>query len=241
MGDHLVIDNKPSIDYFRREFSLAEEDFSYIPYGADLEPPAGVECLESLGLAPRGYLLFVGALLPDKAPDILVDAYRRVATELPLVIAGDSPFAPEYRDRLRAAAAEDPRIRMLGYVYGEAYRELVANSYAYIHPARKEGTSPALLQAMGYGSCVVTNSSPELLAVVGDGALTFARDDPADLARQLQRVIDDHELAESLRAKALDRVRTEYNWDNVTAAHRSVYERVLGRGADTGVAAKRLP
>jgi glycosyltransferase involved in cell wall biosynthesis len=95
---------------------------------------------------------------------------------------------------------------------------------------------------MGYGNCVVTNSSPELLAVVGDAALTFARDDPVDLARQLERVIEDEQLAERLRGKALDRVRTEfYNWDDVAAAHRSVYERVLGRSVDPGLAVKRFP
>jgi glycosyltransferase involved in cell wall biosynthesis len=227
-ADHLVIDNHPSIDYFRRELGVADDRFTYIGYGADLEPPTATDQLEALGLDRRGYLLFVGALLPDKGPDILIDAYRLVRGDMPLVVVGDSPFAPEFRARLHAAAAKDPRIRMLGYVYGDAYRQLVANAYAYVHPPRNEGTSPALLQAMGYGNCIVTNSLTEALVVVGDAALAFAKDDPEDLARVLERLIGDAALAAELRAKAFERVRSEYNWDDVASAHRSVYERVLG-------------
>ena len=192
-----------------------------------MDPPASTAYLESIGLHRRGYVLFVGALVPDKGPDILIDGYRKVPGDMPLVIVGDSPFAPEYRQHLRESAAKDPRIRMLGYVYDEKYRELVAHAYAYVHPLRSDGTSPALLQAMGYGSCIVINSLPEALSAVGDAALPFAHNDSDDLARQLQRVLADEELARSLREKALERVRAEYNWDDVAAAHRLVYERAL--------------
>ena len=76
---------------------------------------------------------------------------------------------------------------MLGYVYGAQYRELLAHAYAYIHPLRADGTSPALLQAMGYGSCIVINSNVEALSAVGEAAIPYANNDPGDLARQLSR------------------------------------------------------
>ena len=229
LADHLIIDNHPSIDYFRREFGVDESRFTYIPYGADVEPPTGTEHLDALGLEPRGYLLFVGALVPDKGPDTLVEAYRKVGGDMPLVVVGDSPFAPEFRRRLHEDAARDERIRMAGYVYGDAYRELVANAYAYVHPPRSEGTSPALLQAMGYGNCVICNELPEALRVVGDAAITFAQNDPDDLARRLERVLTEPELVAEYRRRSLDRVRDEYSWDDVAARHREVYERVLAR------------
>jgi glycosyltransferase involved in cell wall biosynthesis len=122
-ADHLIIDNHPSIDYFRRRFALGEDDFTYIPYGADLDPPKETNELDTLGLTPRGYLLFVGALVPDKGPDVLLDAYARVGGDLPLVVVGDSPFAEEFRRELHEAAARDPRVRMVGYAYGDTYRQ----------------------------------------------------------------------------------------------------------------------
>lgn len=224
-ADHLIIDNHPSVEYFKREFGY--DSGTYIPYGADREKPSGDAYIRSLGLEPRGYVLFVGALVPDKGPDILIDAYGSVRTEMPLVVVGDSPFAATYRETLRTAADRDPRVRMLGYVYDDRYRELLAHAYAYAHPLRSDGTSPALLQAMGYGSCIVTNSLPEALSAVGDAALPFALNDVSDLAAKLQEVIDDPAFAEDLRQRALARAEAEYDWDRVAAQHREVYECVL--------------
>lgn len=224
-ADHLIIDNHPSIEYFKREFGF--DSGTYIPYGADREKPSGEAYVRSLGLEPRGYILFVGALVPDKGADTLIEAYRRVRTGMPLVVVGDSPFAATYREALRAAAGRDPRVRMLGYVYDDRYRELLAHAYAYAHPLRSDGTSPALLQAMGYGSCIVVNSLPEALSAVGDAAVPFALNDVSDLAAKLQQVIDDPTFAEGLRCRALARAETEYDWDRVAAQHREVYENVL--------------
>jgi glycosyltransferase involved in cell wall biosynthesis len=230
-ADHLIIDNHPSIDYFKRTFDLTDDDFTYIPYGADLDPPAETNELDALGLEPRGYLLFVGALVPDKGPDVLLDAYAQVGGELPLIVVGDSPFAEDYRRGLDEAAARDPRVRMLGYVYGDAYRQLVANAYAYVHPPRNEGTSPALLQAMGYRNCIVSSDIVEAREVFGGAALEFTCGDPGSLAAQLERVLGDEALVAEYRERALARVREKYNWDDVAETHRLVYERaVAGRG-----------
>jgi glycosyltransferase involved in cell wall biosynthesis len=230
LADHVIIDNRPSIDYFRRHLGFA--DGSYVPYGADRDPPSTTGHLDRYSLEPRSYVVFVGALVPDKGPDMLVDAYRQVQTDFPLVLVGDSPFHAKYRRELRQAAARDDRVRMLGYVYGDAYRELVAHAYAYVHPLRADGTSPALLQALGFGSCIVVNSLPEALGAAGVGALPFARNDVDDLARQLQRVLDDPVLAEEYRERARGRARSEYDWDRVTEQHRDIYAALSGaRGA----------
>jgi glycosyltransferase involved in cell wall biosynthesis len=219
-GDVLIIDNHPSIDYFREKWGV---EGTYIAYGADRDRPEGTGYIESLGLRPREYLLFVGALVPDKGPDVLIDAYSRIDADLPLIVVGDSPFADEYRRSLREAAARDDRVRMLGYVYGPQYRELLANAYVYVHPLRSDGTSPALLQALGYGSCIVINSNVEALSAVGDAAIPYANNDPADLARKLEEVIADPELTQEYRVRALRRAEQEYDWDQVAAAHGVIY------------------
>jgi glycosyltransferase involved in cell wall biosynthesis len=118
---------------------------------------------------------------------------------------------------------------MVGYVYGDAYRQLVAHAYAYVHPPRNEGTSPALLQAMGYRNCIISSDIVEAREVFGDAALEFSCGDPGSLADQLERALGDAELVEEYRARALARVREKYNWDDVAAQHRRVYERVLAR------------
>jgi glycosyltransferase involved in cell wall biosynthesis len=227
MADHLIIDNHPSIDYFRREMGAPDDRLTYIPYGADFERPTDTDQLEAFAVVPRGYLLYVGALLPDKGADVLIDGYARTGGKMPLLVVGDSPFAQEFRARVHSAAARDPRVKMLGYVYGDAYRQLVANAYAYVHPARHEGTSPALLQAMAYRSCIVSSDIQEARQVLGDAAVTFRGEDPADLAEKLERVLADPDLVEEMRGKALRRAEEKYSWDEVAEAHLSVYQHVV--------------
>ena len=165
----------------------------------------------------------MGALVPDKGADILIEAYSSVDTDLPLIVVGDSPFAASYRQELAEAADRDQRVEMLGFVYGDRYRELVAHAGVYAHPLRSDGTSPALLQAMGFGSCIVVNSLPETLSAVGDAALPYSRNDPADLARKLEHVLSDRSLADELGQRARRRAEEEFNWDQVAEAHAEVF------------------
>ena len=227
-ADELIIDNFPSIDYFRENYGVTG---TYIPYGADRDRPSGVSALEESGLTPGRYVLFVGALVPDKGPDLLLEAFKKVKTDVPLVVVGDSPFAASFRAHLRELGGSDPRVKMLGYVRGAGYRELVANAGIYAHPLRSDGTSPALLQAMGFGRCIVVNSIPETLSAVGDAAVSFARDDPDDLSAKLQMLLDDGDKVEEYRKRALERARTEYDWDLVAGAHRDLYLRCIDRAA----------
>lgn len=225
-ADELIIDNFPSLDYFRERYGVTA---TYIPYGADRTRYEQTGYLEGLGLSPREYVLFVGALVPDKGPDLLIEAYRQIRTDLPLVVVGDSPFAAAYGAHVRELAARDSRVMMLGYVRGHNYRELVQHAGVYVHPLRSDGTSPALLQALGSGNCIVVNSVPETLSAVGDAAVCFRRDDPRDLAAKLQMLLDDPALVEQYRSRALERAIQEYDWDKVTEAHRDVYRRLTGR------------
>lgn len=224
-ADELIIDNHPSIAYFREHFGA---EGTYIAYGADRDRPESTELVTELGLEPGGYLLFVAALVPDKGPDLLLEAYSQVPGDLPLVMVGDSPFVSEFRRALREASAADPRTRMLGYVFGEEYRQLVAHSRVYVHPLRSDGTSPALLQAMGFGCCIVVNSVEETLSAVGDAALAFERNDPQSLAATLERVLADSDLETELRRRAVERAAAEYDWDAVAAAHGDLYGRLAG-------------
>jgi glycosyltransferase involved in cell wall biosynthesis len=223
-ADEVIIDNFPSIEYFHERYGITA---TYIPYGADRNRPEGTSYLEELRLTPRQYVLFVGALVPDKGPDLLVEAYRELRTDLPLLVVGDSPFAASYGAHVRELAGQDARVRMLGYVRGDRYRELVAHAGIYVHPLRSDGTSPALLQAMGFGNCIVVNSTPETLSAVGDAAVSFRRNEPQDLTTKLQMLLDDPALAEQYRKRALRRAAQEYDWDQVATAHRDVYRRAL--------------
>ncbi len=192
---------------------------TYIPYGAPSGPVGGTATLEALGVKPREYVLYVGRLEPENNPDLVIEAYREVRCDFPLVVVGQAPYAAPLRGRLDDLAADDPRVILAGPIYGDGYAELQSHSACYVQASEIGGTHPALLEAMAYGGCVIVNDIPEHLEVVGDTALAFAFNNAASLASCIQRVIDEPGLAGELRLASRARVQECYSWQGVADAY----------------------
>jgi glycosyltransferase involved in cell wall biosynthesis len=192
---------------------------TYIPYGAPDGPVETTAALESLGLKQRQYVLYVGRLEPENNPDLVIEAFRRVQSDFPLVVVGQAPYAISLRERLESLARRDTRVMLPGPVYGKGYAELQSHAACYVQASEIGGTHPALLEAMAYGGCVVVNDIPEHIEVVEDTALAFEFNDGASLARCIQRTLDEPELAERMRIASRTRVQSCYSWQVVAAAY----------------------
>ncbi|MBA2495744.1 MAG: glycosyltransferase family 4 protein, partial [Acidimicrobiia bacterium] len=126
------------------------------------------EACARLGLGERPYVLFVGRLVPEKAPDQLLAAFARLAgDDLRLVLAGGSSFSDDYVATLRAAATADSRVVLAGYVHGAELDELYANAAVFVLPSRLEGLPLTLLEAASYATPVVASAIAPHVEVVG--------------------------------------------------------------------------
>ena len=192
-------------DHYRRRYRA---DSWLITYGVDPRPPARAQVLKRLELSPRGYFLYVSRFEPENNPHRVAEAYREVGGDKPLVMIGDAPYAGRFIDRLRRGA--DPRVLFPGTVYGDGYRELQSQALAYVHATEVGGTHPALVEAMGYGNCLLVNDSPENREVVGDCGLWFKAAQPASLTALFEQVRDDQELARELGMAAAERAAAAF-------------------------------
>jgi glycosyltransferase involved in cell wall biosynthesis len=202
--------------------------------------PNGVEARDSLparAIADRwqltegSYLLFVGRLVPEKAPDLLIRAFRRSPGDIRLVIAGGSSFTDAYVGSLQELAANDERVLMAGYVYGDELTELYANAAAFVLPSALEGLPLTLLEAASFGSPIVVSDIPPHLEIVGEdapGHRVFASGSETGLVAAIDRALADRPkeraAAGSFRADVLERFR----WDRVVDETEDVYERIVG-------------
>ena len=203
----------------------------YIPNGvpqATIQPLGAVA--ERLGLGGRQYFLFVGRLVPEKAPDLLIRAFARVPGDVRLVIAGSSGFMDGYAESLRKLATEDPRVILAGGVYGEELAELYSNAAAFVLPSSLEGLPITLLEAIAHHAPVIVSDIAPHLEIVGEGGPghRVARQGDVDaLSAAMAKVLIDHP-AELAGAVALgSRVAQKYSWEAATTATEAVYERVL--------------
>jgi glycosyltransferase involved in cell wall biosynthesis len=196
----------------------------YIPNGADIPGPQGVELVKSLGLEPGKYLLGVGRLVPNKAYEVAIEAYKHVKSDFPLVIAGASFHSDEYIEKLEKLAAEDPRIRLVGFQTGENLKQLYAHCYAFVHPSRAEGLSTSIIEAMASAKVVVMSDIKENLELVDHSGLAFKTDDIDALRKTLELVLEDPEMVKERGERAREVVRQNYSWESVVDQLQSLYK-----------------
>lgn len=192
-----------------------------IAYGAEIERRPDRAAVRQWGVEPNRYVLYVSRLEPENNAHLVIEAFKRVRTSHRLLIVGDAPYAHEYIRELRERAESDPRIIFTGFVFGDSYRALQQNAYCYVHATEVGGTHPALVEAMGYGNCVLALAAPENIEVVGEAGIPYK--DENELAEHLQRVLRDASLVASYRQLAQDRVRQFYDWEGVVDRYESLF------------------
>ena len=132
----------------------------------------------------------------------------------------------EYKEP-QLQSTNDSRIRFLGYMYGTPYRELLANCYMYIHPLLVDGTSPALLQAMAYGCCVIASDLPEVDGTLADAGPRFPKGDADALCTEMAQMLAHPEQVRIYKEKARQRIIDHFSWDRVTDAYEALSLRLL--------------
>lgn len=221
-ADELIVLSKANGDYIRETYG---RECRFIPNGIGEPVTAGPAVLEEMGLTPGKYLLFLGRIVPEKGLHYLVEAYREIKTDIPLVIAGGASHTNEYFGQLQQMAAEDPRIRFTGFVDGDKLHALFQYAQIFILPSDLEGMPMALLEAMSYGSCCLVSDIPENLAVTGDFGASFRHGSVEDLRRELEALLADPSRREYYRSHAAEHVLSNFNWDAVTRQTLQLYQK----------------
>jgi glycosyltransferase involved in cell wall biosynthesis len=210
-----------------QEYYLARHhaESTMIAYGAEVERRVDPS-VRRWRVEPNRYVLYVSRLEPENNAHMVIEAFKRVRTAHKLLIVGDAPYAHEYIKDLKERARGDKRIVFTGFVFGRDYRTLQQNAYCYIHATEVGGTHPALLEAMGFGNCVLTLAAPENMEAIGDAGIAYA--DEADLADKLQKVLRDGSLVQSYRNRAQARVQQFYDWDYVVDRYEELFAKMAG-------------
>jgi glycosyltransferase involved in cell wall biosynthesis len=147
-------------------------------------------------------------------------------TDVKLVMAGASSYCDDYSRRLQTHAGD--RVKMLGWVSGEALDELLTNAMVFVLPSDLEGLSLALLDAMGAGLCVLSSDVAENREAVDDAGFTFRGGDVADLADRLRFLIANPAVREAAGQAAKRRIRQHYQWSQIANEIERVYFETMG-------------
>lgn len=177
-------------------------------------PPPGI---------PGRYFLFVGALEPRKAPDVLARAYvraRAAGLDASLVVVGDG--------RLADAVAGQPGVIVRPGLPRAALDALYAGAIAAVVPSWLEGFGFVPLEAAAQGTPSVLSDLPVFAETVGPDAVYVPAGDEGALAAALVDLAAAPQRAAALGAGARERAAA-FTWERSAEGLHAALAEAAGR------------
>ena len=183
---------------------------------------------EKFGIGER-FILAAGTLEPRKNIPNLLKAFEKIVheTESQLVLAGPIGWGVSLRELLGSVskAAQD-QIIVTGAVTRDELAALYSRASAFCYPSFLEGFGLPVLEAMSYGTPVVTSKGRSTEEVSGFAALTVDPLSVNEIAEALKLVLTDASVAKELGE--LGRARAKlFTWEAAAASTVDVYRSLL--------------
>ena len=162
------------------------------------------------------FALAVGRLDPLKRFDLVLEALAASRSGIRCMIAGEGPDR-EALERRIAELGLGERVELLGRVSDERLLELYAGCRAVLYPPYDEDYGYVTLEAFRSGKPVITaDDSGGVVEFVEDGVTGFvaAGASPRDMARAVDRLAGDEDLARRMGAAGRQRI-AHISWDHV--------------------------
>jgi glycosyltransferase involved in cell wall biosynthesis len=179
------------------------------------------------------FALYVGNIKPHKNLERLIEAFHQLRQEsafeaLKLVIIGDE--ISKYQGLRRAVHVHKlhKHVRFFGFVPLDTLAVLYQLASVFVFPSLYEGFGLPPLEAMYFGTPVVTSNVSSLPEVVGDAAMLVDPYSAESIADGMRRVLTDEHLRAFLRERGMARAR-EYSWEQSVRQIRDVYGEVMER------------
>jgi glycosyltransferase involved in cell wall biosynthesis len=175
----------------------------------------------------------VGRLVPQKGFDILIEAFQKIASQVPelhCLIVGEGEDKEKLAAHIRVAGLEN-RIRLVGYQDRQKVLSMLKSSDIFVMPSRYEGTPIALLEAAALACPILATCAggiPELVTH-DQNAYLMPTHDPAALAEGFVKMAKDRQYAQTLGRNAQKRVREQFNPKSQIEETWSAYHKALAR------------
>jgi len=210
-----------------RQAGFAPRRAAVVRNGIPMSPDAA-RARETKAAGDRPRFLLMCRLTVEKGPRVVLDAVSRLPRDLDfeLTIAGRGPLEAE----MRAAAANDPRIRFAGYVTGAEKVALLAAAGHLLVPSLWYENAPlAVIEAAAYGLSVLASRIGGIPELVREGrtGLLFEPGDAAGLAETMHGLATGRIALPGLAAASWELAR-DHTVERMSDAYLGHYHGLLG-------------
>lgn len=177
----------------------------------------------------QNIILFAGTLMSLKGYEDLINAFALLGEykDWSLVFAGNGEI--DKGELLSKKLGLESRVKFLGWVNGEEKEKIFREASIFCLPSYAEGFPMAVLDAWAYGIPVITTPVGGIPDIVHDGinGLLFNAGDVIMLSQQLEKLIKDKNLCESLVYESDKLVRDVLNINVINKELDRIYSETL--------------
>jgi glycosyltransferase involved in cell wall biosynthesis len=178
----------------------------------------------------KPFFLFVGTIEPRKNLDRLLKAFALVPEyfrkQFSLVIAGGKGWGDVNLEKLINGHKLNDSVKLLGYVTDQELAALYSNARFLAMPSLYEGFGLPLLEAMQYGTPVLTTHEGSMAEVVGDGGMRVNPFLVESISAGIQQMLVDDVFVKTLGDNARRRVQN-FSWDKCAAETMEVFKEAI--------------
>lgn len=178
----------------------------------------------------KQYILFAGMLIPDKGYADLIKAYAKITPlhkDWKIVFAGNGEI--EQGKALAKKLGLENQVVFLGWINGESKDKAFKEASIFCLPSYAEGFPMAVLDAWAHGLPVITTPVGGIPDIAEDGTnmLLFTPGNIDELANQLEKMISNQELRQSIATESLKLAETIFNINTISKQLDNIYSNVL--------------
>lgn len=200
---------------------------TYIPNGiVPVGPSPNTNFLEQIGVRPKKYILSVGRITPEKGFDLLISAYKRLNTDIKLVIAGAPDQDSKYLDKLKSIAGNNSNIVFSGFTDGDNLAQLYTNASAYVLASRIEGFPLVLLEAINFDLPLLVSDIEATHLLKLSAKSYFSSNDGDALFNKLSDFLSEKDKASY---KCISEKASDYSWESIAQKTIEVYKKALSK------------
>jgi glycosyltransferase involved in cell wall biosynthesis len=228
-ADNLIVVSDDLKQYFLKTYG---RDIAYIPNAPASYAPCDTnfQLSQSLGLTAGRYLLYLGRLVPEKCPDLLIQAFREglLPADWKLVFVGGTSDTNAFGDNLAQLAKGCPNIVFAGELRGGRLAEIVRNAGLFVSPSNLEGLPLAMLEGMAEAVPIVASNIPPHQQLLGeDRGIMFQAGNVKDCAAKLAWAIQHPQAMAQMAQVAQQHVQQYYTWERITTDHLALYNALM--------------
>jgi glycosyltransferase involved in cell wall biosynthesis len=189
---------------------LGSEKITVVCEGKEhiLSTTRDVAVLKKNAIGDKPYILAVSTMTKNKNFQSIVQAVENIKhADFNIVIVGGK----NSHVYSQAQVSLPDFVKPLGYVSDGELRVLYEHALCFVYPSLYEGFGLPPLEAMACACPVIVSNTTSLPEVCGDAAIYCDPHDPKDIALQIEQLVKDKTLQNTMRRKGLERAK-QFSW-----------------------------